>query len=122
MRQASCDTEAGKMTTVYCVLDMRRAIWSLGSMLDSGCDVYFTKDRRWIAKNNGTELDVIPSGGVFFVTAQPSKLLSRKNIALELNSMSQAEVEQAASTRVHAGFGIPGPTAARCGRRHVGRR
>ena len=64
-----------------------------------------------LPKNNGTELDVIPSGGVFFVAAKPSKLLSRKNIALELNSMSQAEVERATSTRVHAGFGIPGPAA-----------
>ena len=58
MRQMSYDTEAGRVTAVYRVLDMRRSIWSLGSMMDSGCDEYFTKDRRWIAqkKKNGTNL------------------------------------------------------------------
>ena len=61
MRQVSCDTEVGRVTAVYRVLDMRRPIWSLGSMMDSGCDVYFTKDRCWIAKNNGKELDMILS-------------------------------------------------------------
>ena len=111
MRQMSCDSEAGRVTAVHRMLDMRRSIWSLGPMLDPGCDVYFTEKRCWIAKNNGKELDVIPSGGVFFVAAKPSKLLSRKKRSLELNSMSQAEVERATSTRVHAGFGIPGPAA-----------
>ena len=49
MRQMSCDSEAGRVTTVHRALDMRRSIWSLKSMLDSGCDVYFAKDRcqRW---------------------------------------------------------------------------
>ena len=52
MRHMSCDSE---VTAVYCVLDMRRSIWSPRSMLDSGCDVYFAKDRCWIAKNSGVE-------------------------------------------------------------------
>ena len=64
-----------------------------------------------IAKGNGKEIDVILSSGVFFVAIKPSKLLSRKKSALELNSMSQAEVERATSTRVHAGFGIFGVAA-----------
>ena len=58
MRQMSCGSEAGSVTAIYRVLDMRRSIWSLRSMLDSGCDVYFAKVRCWIAKNNGKELDV----------------------------------------------------------------
>ena len=111
MRQVSYDTEVRRVTAVYRVLDMRRPIWLLGSMMDSGCDVYFTKDRCWIAKNNGKEPDMILSGGVFFVAAKPSELSSRKRSALELNSMSPAEVERATSTRVHAGFGVSGPAA-----------
>ena len=105
MRQVSYDTEVGRVTAVYRVLDMRRLIWSLGSLMVSGCDVNFTKDRCWIAKNNGKELDVIPSGGAFFVAAKPSKLSSRKRSVLELNSMSQAEIERATSTIVQAGLG-----------------
>ena len=50
MRQMSYGNEARKVAAVFCVLDMRRSIWSLGSMMDSGCDVYFEKDRCWIAK------------------------------------------------------------------------
>ena len=107
MRQMSCDSEAGRVTAVYRSLDMRRSIWSLESMKDSGCDVYFTKDRCWIAKNNGKELDVIFSSGVFFVATKPSKPLSRKRSVLELNSTSQAEVERATSTSVQGGFGVP---------------
>ena len=57
-------------------------------------------------QNNGKELDVILSGGVFFVATKPSKLLLRKKSALELNSMSPAEVERATSPRVHVGFGV----------------
>ena len=110
-RQVSHDTEVGRVTAAYRVLDMRRPIWSLGSIKDSGCDVYFAKDRCWIAKNNGKELDVILCGRTFFVAAKPSKLSSRKRSALELNSMSPARVERATSTRVHAGFGVPGPAA-----------
>ena len=106
MRQMSYDSEAGRVTAVYRVLDMRRPIWSLGSTMDSGCDVYFTKDRCWIAKNIGKELDMTLSGGVFFVAAKHSKLLSRKRSALELKSMSPAEVERATSSRMHAGFGV----------------
>ena len=80
-------------------------------MMDSGCDEYLTKERCWVAQNNKKELDVILRSGVFSVAAKPSKLSSRKGIALELNSMSQAEVEEVTSTRVHAGFGVPGPAA-----------
>ena len=69
--------------------------------------MFFAKDRWWIAKNNGKELDVILSSGVFFVATKLSKLSSRKKSVLELNSMSQAEVERATSIRVHAGFGVP---------------
>ena len=106
MRQKSCDSEAGRVTAVYRVLDVRRPIWSLGSMMDSGCDVYFAKDRCWIAKNKRKELDVIRSGGVFFVAGRPSKLPSKEASTLELNSMSQTEVERATSTSVQAGFGV----------------
>ena len=63
MGQVSCDTEVGRVTAVYRVSDMRRPIWSLGSMMNSDCDAHFTKDRCWIAKNNGKELDIILSGG-----------------------------------------------------------
>ena len=107
MRQMSCDSEAGRVTAAHRVLDMRRSIWSLRSMLDSGCDVYFAKDQCWIARNNGKELDVILSSGVFFVAAKLSKLSSRTRSVLELNSMSQAEVERATSTTVQAGFWSP---------------
>ena len=64
-RQMSCGSEAGRVTAVYRVLDMRRSIWSLRSMLDSDCDVYFAKDRCCFSKNKGKELDVILSRGVF---------------------------------------------------------
>ena len=79
--------------------------------MDSVCDVHFTKNRCWISKDDGKELDVILSSGVFFVAAKPSKLLSRKKSALELTSMSPAEVERATSTSVQAGFGVPGSAA-----------
>ena len=49
-RQVFRDTEVGKITTDYRVLDVRRPIWSLGSMMDSGCDVHFTKNRCWRSK------------------------------------------------------------------------
>ena len=72
-------------------------------MLVSGFDVYFAKDGCWIAKHNGKELDVILSSGVFFVAAKPSKPSAReRESVLELNSMSQAEVERATSTSVQA--------------------
>ena len=111
MRQVSYDTEVGKFTTDYRVLDVRRPIWSLGSMMDSGCDVHFTKNRCWISKDDGKELYMIRSGGVFFVAARPSKLSSREAKTLELNPMTAAEVEQAALAREHAAFGTPGPAA-----------
>ena len=111
MRQVSCDTEVGKITTDYRVLDVRRPICSLGSMMDSGCDVHFTKDRCWISKDDGKELDMIRSGGVFFVAARPSKLSSKETSTLELDPMTAAEVEQAALAREHAAFGTRGPAA-----------
>ena len=107
----SYDTEVGKITTDYRVLDVRRPIWSLGSMMDSGCDVHFTKNRCWISKDDGKELDMVRSGGVFFVAARPSKSSTREANALELNPMTAAEVEQAALAREHAAFGTPGPAA-----------
>ena len=111
MRQVSYDTEVGKITTDYRVLDVRRPIWSLGSMMDSGCDVHFAKNRCWISKDDGKELDMIRSGEVFFVAARPSKLSSKEANTLELNPMTAAEVEQAALAREHAAFGTPGPAA-----------
>ena len=86
MRQVSYDTEVGKVTTDYRVLVVRRPIWSLGSMMDSGCDVHFTKDRCWMSKNDGKELDMIRSGGVFFVAARPSKPSSREANAQQLET------------------------------------
>ena len=70
VRQVNYDTEVGKITTDYRVLGVRGPIWSLGSMMDSGCAVHFAKDRCWISKDDGKELD-IRSGGVFFVAARP---------------------------------------------------
>ena len=43
------------------------------------------------------------------MATKSSKLSSRKKSVLELNSMSQAEVERSTSSRVHAGFGVSGP-------------
>ena len=111
MRQVSNDTEVGKITTDYRVLNVRRPIWSFGSMTDSGCDVHFTKNRCWVSKDDGKELDMIRSGGVSFVAARPSKLSSNESSTLELNPMTTAEVEQAALERKHAAFGTPGPAA-----------
>ena len=62
-------------------------------------------------KDDGKELDMIRSGGVFFVAARPSKLSSREASTLELNPMTAAEVEEAALAREHAAFGTPGPAA-----------
>ena len=78
--------------------------------MDSGCDVHFKKDRCWISKDDGKELDMIRSGGVFFVAARPSKWSSKEASTLELNPMT-AEVEQAALAREHSAFGTPGPNA-----------
>ena len=76
MRQVSYDTEVGgKITTDYRVLDERRPTWSLGSTMDSGCDVHFTKNRCWISKDDGKELDMIRSGGVFFRGSQTFKIV-----------------------------------------------
>ena len=77
--------------------------------------MHFTKDRCWIccwvAKDDGKELDMIRSGGVFFVAARPSKSSSREANTLEPNPMTEAEVEQAALAREHAALGTPGPAA-----------
>ena len=69
--------EVGKVTLDYRVLDVRRPIWPLGAMVDSSCDVHFTKDRCCISKDDGKELDMIRGGGVFFVVARPTKPSSR---------------------------------------------
>ena len=111
VRQVSYDIEVGKVTADYRVLDVRRPIWSLGPMMDTSCDVHFTKDRCWISNDDGKELDMIRSGEVFFVAARPSKPSSREASTLELNPMTAAEVEQVALAREHAAFGIPGPAA-----------
>ena len=79
--------------------------------MDSGCDVHFTKNRCWTSKDDGKELDMIRSGGVFFVAARPSELSSRETNTLELNPMTAAEVEQAPLAREHAALGTPGPGA-----------
>ena len=101
MRQVSYDTEVGKITTDCRVLDVRRPIRSLGPMMDSGCDVHFTKNRCWISKDDGKELDMIRSGGVFFVAARPSKSTSKEASTLEVNPMTAAEVRS--RCRSHAG-------------------
>ena len=111
MTQVCYDIEGGKITTDYRVLDVRRPIWSLGSMMDSGCDVHFTKNRCRTSKDDGTELDMIRSGGVIFVAARPSKSTSKGASTLELNPMTGPEVEQAPLAREHAAFGTPGPAA-----------
>ena len=79
VRQVNCDTEVGKITTDCRVLDVRRPIWSLGSMMDSGCDVHFTKNRSWIPKDDGKELEMFRSGGVFFVADRPRGKQTRWN-------------------------------------------
>ena len=60
-RQQKCnsaewDRWAATVAAVCGVSDMRRSIWSLGSMMDSGCDVYFAKDRCWLPKITGKNL------------------------------------------------------------------
>ena len=79
--------------------------------MGSGCGVHFTKNRCWISKDDGKELDMIRGGGVFFVAARPSKSSSREANTLELNPITAAEVEQAALAKEHAAFGIPGSAA-----------
>ena len=98
MRQVSYDVEVGKVTTDYRVLDVRRPIWSLGSMMHSSCDVHFTENRCWISKDDGKELDMIRSGGVFFVAARPSKPSSRESSALELDDSSRGRASGTGAT------------------------
>ena len=45
------------------------------------------------------------------MAAKPSELSPKKRSALELTSMSQAEIKRATSTSVRAGFGVPDPAA-----------
>ena len=80
-----CDTEVGKLTTDYRLFDVRRPICSLGVMMDSGCDVHFTKNRCWIVKDDGKEFDMIRSLGVFFALAYET---NRKN-ATEVESIQE---------------------------------
>ena len=69
--------------------------------MDSGCDVHFAKNLCWISKDDRKELDMIRSGGVFFVAARPSKSSSREANTLELIPMTAADVEQAALASEH---------------------
>ena len=69
--------------------------------------MHFTKNRCWRSEDDGKELDMIRSGGVFFVAARLSKSPSRETS----NQMTPAGVEQTALAREHAAFGAPGPTA-----------
>ena len=78
-------------------------------MMDSSFDVHITKDRCWISEDDGKELDMIRSGGVFLVAARPAKPSSREANTLELNPMTAAEVEHAALAREHAALGVQGP-------------
>ena len=80
-------------------------------MMDSGCDVHFTKNLCWITKDNGEGLDVIQSGGVFFVAARPTKVTPKNPGTLELNPRTAAVVEQAALASGSAAFGVLGPIA-----------
>ena len=73
--------------------------------------MHFAKIADGYPKMTGKELDMIPSGGVFFVAARPSESTSREANTLELNPMKAAEVEQAALAREHTAFGTPGPAA-----------
>ena len=79
-------------------------------MMDSDCDVYFNKNRCWIAKDDVKELDMIRDDGLVFVEGGPTKSM-RDSETLDLNPMTAAEVEQAALTRETAAFGAPGPKA-----------
>ena len=45
----SYEMDASTVTTDNCVLEAKRQIWSIGSMMDSQCDVHFTNGRCWIA-------------------------------------------------------------------------
>ena len=82
-------------------------------MMDSGCDVRFTKDRFWISKDDGKDFDMIRSSGVFFVAARLAKPTSREASTPGFNPVIAAEVEQAALAREHAAFGVAGPAAGR---------
>ena len=73
--------------------------------------MHFTKNRCWISKDDGKELDMIRSGGVFFVAATPSKSTSKEVSTVDLNPMTAAEVEQAAVARERGAFGTLGPDA-----------
>ena len=111
MRQVSYDTEVGKITTDYRVLDVRRPIWSLGSMTDSGCDVHFTKNRCWISEDEGKELDMIRSGGVFFVAARPSKIVVEGS---KRSGTQSYDSSRGRASGTHAAFGTPVPLQKQC--------
>ena len=109
-RKVSYETDAGTVTTDYCVLDVRRPIWSLESMIDSGCDVHLTNDRSWIAKDDGKELDMIRSSGVFFVAARPTKSMRDSETAVEIKQAALAR-ENATSVRIKVPTGPGTPTS-----------
>ena len=91
----SCDTEVGTVTTDYRVLYVRRRVWSLGSMMDSGLRCTLAEGPLLDIQHDGKELDVIRGGGEFFVAAAPTMLTPRNPSTLELNPVTAAEVEQA---------------------------
>ena len=116
MRQMSCDSEAGQVTVVYRCLDMRGSIWSLRSMLDSGC--YSAKDRCRVTKYSGKELDVTFSGGVFSRGNQTFKTVVEK----EKRAGTQFDViSRGRPSNVDKSAGSICSTWL-CGKRHVGRR
>ena len=45
--------------------------------MDCGSDVHFTKNRCWIAKDDGKELDMIRSGGVFLRCSEADEVDER---------------------------------------------
>ena len=114
MRQMSCDSEAGRVTAVHSVLDMRRSIWSLGSMMNSGYDVYFAKDRRkqWERSRRDFQQWSVLRGNKTFKTV----------VEKEKRAGSQFDVTSRGRTRnvdKRAGW-IRSPWP--CDERHVGRR
>ena len=82
MRQVSYDTEVGKITKDYRVLGRETANLVVG--IHDGFSMRCSLDVGY-PKDDGKELDMIRSDGVFFVAARPSKWSSKKGNTLELN-------------------------------------
>lgn len=47
-------------------MTIRRPIWSVNNMVESGCEVHFTPHRQWVRGRDGRQLDLIRGIGVFF--------------------------------------------------------